>query len=112
MKTKNTIKHDALTLNLNSNSLFSMFFLLQTIGAAFGAKKVDIGGKQITLGIWVRISDSFIYMDIIMIYDVANISFTHVFLFSESKSGHQNWFSRNNPNSFYLEMKLSVRVLL
>lgn len=29
------------------------FFLFQTIGAAFGANKVIVGNKSITLGIWV-----------------------------------------------------------
>ena len=29
-------------------------FPLQTIGAAFGAKKVSISGESVTLGIWVN----------------------------------------------------------
>ena len=34
----------------------SMSFLLvfQTIGAAFGAKKIEVDGKNLTMGIWVR----------------------------------------------------------
>ena len=29
---------------------------MQTIGAAFGAKKMSVGGESLTLGIWVRVS--------------------------------------------------------
>lgn len=32
--------------------------LFQTIGAAFGAKKIDVEGKYLTLGIWVRMNNS------------------------------------------------------
>ncbi len=31
-----------------------MMDLFQTIGAAFGAKKVEVDGKSFTLGIWVQ----------------------------------------------------------
>ena len=41
----------------NLVDLFTELSLFQTIGAAFGAKKIDVDGKYLTLGIWVRIKN-------------------------------------------------------
>ena len=43
----------SICMDLNEDSS-----LFQTIGAAFGAKKIDVEGKYLTLGIWVRMNNS------------------------------------------------------
>ena len=37
------------------HSFLSFIHFFQTIGAAFGAKKVTVGNKCVTLGIWVNL---------------------------------------------------------
>lgn len=38
---------------VTSCQVYTLSTLPQTIGAAFGAKKVSIAGESVTLGIWV-----------------------------------------------------------
>ena len=40
---------------LSFHSFLSFIHFFQTIGAAFGAKKVTVGNKCVTLGIWVNL---------------------------------------------------------
>ena len=49
--------HTYMDLPENLVDLFTDSSLFQTIGAAFGAKKIDVEGKYLTLGIWVRMKN-------------------------------------------------------